>query len=87
MTYDVRNPGLGLGQTQTYSRVKIVNGILITPPLACIFIKILCIFIKFFICYIYKRKKSVVTPSHKNIGAVMVVVGFTTTYAISAYHY
>ena len=27
MTYDIRNPGPGLGQAQTYGRVKLLNGI------------------------------------------------------------
>ena len=27
MTYDVENPGPGLGQAQKYGRVKLVNGI------------------------------------------------------------
>jgi hypothetical protein len=27
MTYDIRNPGPGLGEAQTYGRVKLLNGI------------------------------------------------------------
>jgi hypothetical protein len=26
MTYDIRNPGPGLGEAQTYGRVKLLNG-------------------------------------------------------------
>jgi hypothetical protein len=31
MTYEVGNPGLGLGQAQKYGRIKLVNGISTLP--------------------------------------------------------
>ena len=63
MTYDVRNPGLGLGQTQTYSRVKIVNGILILHAFSSKYY----VFSSSFLYVIFMREKKQLLPHHTRI--------------------